>query len=90
MPTLSISTDLPVSRWPEIDKALAEGTLIDLTGSSAPALKVGRVPNGTASGKSTVMLQVPLPDGKLVIVETTLALFINAARSLAISDGIVI
>lgn len=41
------------------------------------------MPNGTAEGRPTVLLRATLPDGREVFIETTLRLFVIAARALA-------
>lgn len=39
-----------------------------------PIASVARLPMGTASGRSSIAFRVDLPDGRVVIGETTLAL----------------
>lgn len=46
-------------------------------------VKVIGMPNGTRSGRPTVLLRAALPDGREVFIETTLRLFVMAARALA-------
>ncbi len=64
--------------WPELkDKELIETTL---TGVSALAA-------GTNTGRSSVMLRIDLPDGKVVMAQTTMRLFLNAANLFRIKYG---
>jgi len=51
------------------------------------AIKVIGMPNGTAAGKPTVMIRATLPDGHEVFIETTMALFVMAARGLLARYG---
>lgn len=44
-----------------------------------PVLAIGRLPKGMASGKSSVMIRIDLPDGKVVIAEISLDIFLNCA-----------
>ncbi len=41
---------------------------------------VAALPNGTAKGRPAVALRIKLPDGQTVIAQTTLRLFMAAAR----------
>lgn len=50
-------------------------------------IKVIGMPEGTTSGKPTVMLRATLPDGREVFIETTLALFVLAADALRAHYG---
>lgn len=42
-------------------------------------LKVGALAGGMASGAPSIAIAVPLPDGRTVVAETSLALFLSAA-----------
>lgn len=46
------------------------------------AVSVIGMPEGTVSGKPTVILRATLPDGRDVWIETTLTLFVTAADAL--------
>jgi hypothetical protein len=58
-------------------------TVLHVTGM----VKVIGMPNGTQAGKPTVMIRATLPDGRDVFIETTLALFVTAARGLLARYG---
>ncbi len=51
------------------------------------ALIVGGMPEGTDSGKPTVMVALDLEDGVFLVAETTLALFLTAADGLKARYG---
>lgn len=51
-------------------------------GLSASIVRIGLLPDGTQGGRSTVMMEIELPNGDTVIAETTLRLFRLAATSL--------
>jgi len=68
------------------------GMLADLAESRSDLvechdLRVGGLADGTASGKPTVIVSAVTPDGKPVVVETTLALFLSAADALKAKHG---
>jgi hypothetical protein len=48
---------------------------------------VAALPQGTASGKPSVAVRVELPDGTVVVAETTLALFLTAADAIKARYG---
>lgn len=43
-------------------------------------ISIGRLSHGMQSGKSSVAIRIDLPDGKVVIAETSMANFLNSAR----------
>lgn len=45
-------------------------------------IEIGTLRAGTASGKDSVAICIPLPDDKVLIVETTAALFLGAAQAI--------
>lgn len=45
-------------------------------------IEIGTLRAGTAAGKDSVAICIPLPDGKVLIAETTAALFLGAARAI--------
>lgn len=64
--------------WPELrESGFIEGELVGIAG----------LPNGTSGGNPTVTVRVTLPDGKTVLAETTLRLFLSAARALQARYG---
>ncbi len=47
---------------------------------------VSRLKGGMKSGKSSVMIRIDLPDGRIVMAETSMELFQAAARAFKIAD----
>lgn len=73
---LTITTNVETHPWTDLREVFeTQGELADL-------VRVGRLPRGTITGKSTVSIVVRMPDGTLVAAQTTLALFVAAARVL--------
>ena len=62
---------------------LEEAPWRDLANNCVPEMgtisRIGRLPRGTVSGKSSVSVVITLADGSNVVGETTLALFLAAA-----------
>lgn len=45
-------------------------------------IEIGTMRAGTAAGRDSVAICIPLPDGRVVITETTAALFLTAAAAI--------
>lgn len=56
-------------------------------GNDAPPIGVWALAGGMTSGKPSVAIRFDLPDGKIVIAETSLALFLSAADALRARYG---
>ncbi|MFO0607292.1 MAG: hypothetical protein U0324_29280 [Polyangiales bacterium] len=72
--------------WPDLadaDGRLAEGRVIHLAGTG---LELARLPAGMSSGASSVTLRVDLPDGRVVLVETSLAALRLAVQAFVAAD----
>lgn len=52
-------------------------------GNDAPPIHISVLDGGMRSGKASIMLRIDLPDGKVVLAETSLALFLTAAKAFA-------
>ena len=63
--------------WPDLVKK----EVIHLGCLSDP-IQIAALPGGMSSGKTSVSIRLDLPDGKVVIAQTTLALFLRAADTL--------
>lgn len=50
--------------------------------NDAPPIQVAGLAGGMQSGKPSVAIRIDLPDGKVVVAETSLALFLGAASAL--------
>jgi hypothetical protein len=73
MPALHLVMDIDENGSP-IDPASVVHTTLDMT--------VGTLRAGMQSGKDSVMLVIPLPDGRNVIAETSAELFVAAGRAI--------
>ena len=78
MPHLKLILDAE-PHWPEL--AQQRERLIHLE-NSAPPIQIASLPGGMASGKTSVCLRLDLPDGRVVLAQTSLALFLTAAAAL--------
>lgn len=63
----------------EVKDRIDQGKLIWLGNGAAP-MQVALLDNGMQSGSPSVAIRLDLPDGKTVVAETTLKLFVSAAR----------
>lgn len=62
------------------------GDVIHL-GNDAPPIGVTALAGGMTSGRTSVMLRLDLPDGRVVLAETSLRLFLMAAAGLRARYG---
>ena len=76
MTTLDITPNLDATPWTDLKDVKQLGRIS----------RVGRLPEGTSGGKSTVVLLITMPDGQQVLGETTLALFAAAAGAMQAAD----
>jgi hypothetical protein len=67
----------------DIQAGVADGRVIVV---DSP-IEVAAMPEGTVGGKPTVFMVFTLPDGRVVMAETTLMLFASAARSFVARYG---
>jgi hypothetical protein len=68
--------------WPDI-----VGRVDYHLGNDAKPIQIALLKAGMASGKPSVTIRIDLPDGKVVLAETSLALFLAAAEALAACDN---
>jgi hypothetical protein len=68
--------------WPDLPTLEAQGRLLTAMGPDAPALQVALLRGGMQSGAASVTFRITLPDGRVVLTETSLALFGMAADAL--------
>lgn len=78
MPVMTLILREPA--WPELAGAL-DKNLVHL-GNDAEPIQVAYLEGGMASGKPSVAIRLDLPDGTVVIAETSLELFAAAARGM--------
>lgn len=63
--------------WPD----LKDKDIVHLANGAKP-VQVAVLPGGLRSGRPSVALRIDLPDGRVVIAETTARLFVTAARAI--------
>ncbi len=56
-------------------------------GNDAKPIQVAGIVHGMESGKTSVMIRLDLPDGKIVLAETSLELFVAAGKALEAKYG---
>lgn len=49
-------------------------------------MQIARLPGGMKSGESSVCVRIDLPDGRVIIAQTSMKLFQDAARVFAFKD----
>ena len=82
MPTLTIVPHGD-GAWPDLADRMNR---IIYLGNDAEIQMVG-LSHGTVTGEPSVALRFDLPDGRIVVAETTLRLFLTAADSLKAVHG---
>lgn len=76
---LQITIDVDKTPWTDIRSKLEPGM--------GKITRVGRLTRGCQSGKSAVAIVIETEDGRQFVAETTMALFLTAARALkAVED----
>jgi hypothetical protein len=73
--------------WKDLPKLEQEGRLINVTGNDAPPIQIAGLRRGMASGASSVMIRIDLPDGRTVIAETSLALLGASVDAIRTAHG---
>jgi hypothetical protein len=84
MPGMNISIN---EGWADIPELQRNDKLVDLTGNNAPFIEAVLIDGGMASGAASVILRMKLPDGKVLVAETSLALFLSAADVMRAAHG---
>ncbi len=82
MPVLKITVNCERDPWDDLLPLREQGKLITAMGTESGAIRVGGLPHGMDSGKTSISIVIPLPDGTMILTETSLALFLAAARAL--------
>lgn len=80
---ITVTADMSVTPWMEDRAAIHDYA----SNHPAPAVveKIGILPGGLTSGRASVELLIRMPDGTVVLAETTLRLFRTAATFLLAS-----
>lgn len=82
MVTLGLITDVEKSGFAclaHLTEEQRNEAIIHLSGDVK--LEIGAMPRGMESGKASIMFAFPLPDGQVVIAETSLALLKSAVAA---------
>jgi hypothetical protein len=77
MPALNIIMD-GTGAWNDLEEKITGGNLIHYAGEK---IQIAALPNGMKSGKPSVAFRFDLPSGTVLIAETSMALFLSAARA---------
>ena len=85
MPVMTVTMNIEDTPWEDLHTLRDQGKLITAMSFEAGRIRIGGLPNGMNSGKTSVAIAVPLPDGTIVLTETSLALFLNAAEILKVA-----
>lgn len=64
--------------WPDLAEKEKEGKFIHLPD---PQMQIAALSKGMTSGKPSISIRFELPDGKTVMAETSMRLFIAAAEA---------
>lgn len=72
--------------WPDLKGKIGTDQVIHL-GNDARPIGVAALEGGMTSGKPSICFRFDLPDGRTVLAETSLALFVTAARAFVARYG---
>ena len=78
MPNAKITLNLEETPWHDLRD---NPKLFPAMGETVKDLRFGALPNGTVEGMPTVNICFELPDGRIVLTETTMRIFCSAARA---------
>lgn len=81
MPSLNLILDGDRC-WQDLPEKMRQGQVIDLMGNDNSPIQFAALPGGMASGKTSVTIRIDLPDGRVLLTETSLALLGTAARAI--------
>lgn len=65
--------------WPDLYAKHATGKVINIT----DVIGIAVLPGGMQSGKESIAIRIDLPDGRVVIAETSWAAFAAATQAIA-------
>lgn len=68
--------------WPDLPEKMQQGQVIDLMGNNVPPIQVAALPGGMVSGKTSVTFRFDLPDGRILLAETSLTLLATTIRAI--------
>jgi hypothetical protein len=79
MPVIDVRLDGD-NCWPDLKAKVEAGRLIHIKGDGPP-IGLAMLEGGMVSGKPSVALRIDLPDGRTVLAETSVELFLTAAAA---------
>ena len=79
MQSLSITINIDEDPWIDLAELSRVGKVRTAMAHEAGQIRVGGLPRGMESGATAVEILIPLPDGTVVLTETSLKLFLAAA-----------
>lgn len=82
MQVIKITVNVDRDPWEDLAELEKQDKLLTAMADEAGSIRVGALPHGMQSGRTSVAIAVPLPDGRIVLTETSLALFLAAADAL--------
>ncbi len=78
MPVITVSLEEPA--WPDL--AEKRDQLTWLNGNDDAPIQIGALEGGMVGGRPSVAIRIDLPDGRIVVAETSLRLFQMANAAL--------
>jgi len=72
--------------WPDLAGKVGTDQVIHL-GNDAPPIALAVLPGGMESGAPSVMFRIDLPDGRVLLAETSMALYLTAADAMRARYG---
>ncbi|MBA7553597.1 hypothetical protein ES705_46191 [subsurface metagenome] len=70
--------------WTDLAEKIKDGKVTWLRGGN---ISIAALSKGMASGKPSISIRIDLPDGKVVIAETSMRLFLGAAEAFKAKYG---
>jgi hypothetical protein len=68
--------------WPDLPELAEAGMLINgMASGQPPDITFAALPEGTVEGRPSITIRLDFPDGRVVLAETTMRLFLAVARS---------
>ena len=87
LPTIRLTLNLETHPWTELLDLRKEGKVITAMGSDAGELWIGVLPAGMRSGEPSVAIGLTLPDGSVIVTETSMKLFLASADAMRTMYG---
>lgn len=78
MPTMKVILEEPT--WPDLFDKVSQVTW--LNSEDDPPIQIGALEGGMVGGRPSVAIRIDLPDGRIVVAETSLRLFQMANAAL--------